>query len=131
MNFEVITAGVEETNYFQLGSNLIRANQKINFKGGVQYNFFDVATTTETIVPDDHFVGVSYGLATTTLTIETAACYEGNEIVIKDTAGSATTYNVVVETEGAETIDGANTYTITSNYDSISMFCDGANWFTF
>ena len=41
-------------------------------------------------------------------------------------------YNITIATEGSETIDGAATKVISSNYGSVTLYADhlGANWFT-
>lgn len=64
-----------------------------------------------------------------TLTIATSSLENGKEIVFKDTTGSSSTNNIIVDTEGSETIDGQTSFTIASNYTSISLISDGTNWF--
>lgn len=50
-------------------------------------------------------------------------------IEIKDSTGSANTNSIVIDTPGAETIDGQASYTINSNYGSARLVSDGSNWF--
>jgi hypothetical protein len=49
----------------------------------------------------------------------------GMVITIK-TGGSN---DVTIDTEGSETIDGANTYTLDGTYEAVTLTNDGANWF--
>jgi len=58
----------------------------------------------------------------------------GVMLVVKDGAGSAgTAGEVIVITPASGTIDGQGTLTISSNYGSAQMFCDGSttDWSTF
>ena len=119
----------------ELGS----ATQNTNIKGdlevtGAQFgNITAVAAATYDLLVTDYILSCTYtGTgAITSLTLPTAQVTAGRIIHIKDTGGGASTYNITVDTEGAETIDGAATAVITSNYSSISLFCDGTNWFIY
>jgi len=62
-----------------------------------------------------------------TLTLDTDDVVAGREITIKDT-GNGGTNNVTIATEGAETIDGAATQTISTNYGYMRLCSDGTNW---
>ena len=50
-------------------------------------------------------------------------------IVIKDAGGLAGTNNITIATEGAEKIDGLDTLVINNNYNSVTLYSDGTNWF--
>jgi len=52
----------------------------------------------------------------------------GSRVVFKD-KGSALTNNLVILTPAAETIDGAASLTIESDYASVQLTSDGTNWF--
>ena len=62
-----------------------------------------------------------------TFTLQTADVVKGRTITIK--AGTLGGNIITIDTQGAEQIDGAPTQTITSNYESITVKCDGTNWF--
>ena len=52
-------------------------------------------------------------------------------ITIKD-AGLNTNINLItIETEGAQTIEGETTAIINGSGDSLSLYCDGSNWFIY
>lgn len=36
--------------------------------------------------------------------------------------------NVTIQTSGSETIDGAATKVLSTQYDSVTLICDGSNW---
>lgn len=56
-----------------------------------------------------------------------ATICDGRTHVIKKTDSSANT--VTVQASGSQTIDGSNTYVLTTQYESITIVTDGANWF--
>lgn len=51
----------------------------------------------------------------------------GRRITFKGDANTAA-HNKTLAAGGAQTIDGAATYTLTSNYESVTLLSDGANW---
>lgn len=52
----------------------------------------------------------------------------GDTLVIKDVSGSAGTNNVIIDPNAAETIDGSATFTMSVNYQSVTVVSDGTNW---
>ena len=76
-----------------------------------------------------HYIGVTDTTAARTITLASATVEEGRVVIIKDESGGAGTNNITIATEGAETIDGANTYTIGNNYGAVTLISDGTNWF--
>ena len=55
----------------------------------------------------------------------------GKVYIIKDESGAAGTNNITADANASETIDGATTKVINSNYGVLRLICDGTNWFTF
>lgn len=72
------------------------------------------------ILVDDDTAG-----STVTITLPAAASSENKQITIKKLG---TTANVVIDGNASETIDGATTSTLTIQYESITVICDGSNW---
>jgi hypothetical protein len=64
--------------------------------------------------------------ATLTVNLPAAASSSGQVYNIKN-IGSGTT--ITIDPNASETIDGATTYTLTTQYESVSIQCDGSNWF--
>jgi len=62
-----------------------------------------------------------------TLTLPTAV--EGATYIIKDEGGNASSNNITIATPGTETIDSSASTTIVSNYNSVTLYSDGSNWF--
>jgi hypothetical protein len=78
----------------------------------------------------DYLIGVTNTASPRIVTLPSAATISGKEYVVKDESGNAGTNNITVATAGAETIDGAATATIATNYGSVKVYSDGTNWFT-
>lgn len=55
----------------------------------------------------------------------------GKTYVIKDEVGGAATTTITVVSQGEETIDGASSFAISTNYEAITFYSDGANWFIY
>ena len=53
-----------------------------------------------------------------------AAPTTGQVVVVKDWSGTASTYSVTI----IGTIDGATNYTLTVNYESVTLYWDNIRW---
>lgn len=103
------------------------------------------------VTADDRIVFGSHGVTATTVTTTSAtAGSQGIILVDDDTAGSAVTIslpaasssnkrvytivklgataNVIVDGNASETINGSTTQTLTVQYTSITVYCNGSNW---
>lgn len=76
-----------------------------------------------------HVIGVDTTGGVVTVTLSTATVIKGQVFIIKDEGGNAGSNNISIVTEGSETIDGASSDTISSNFGSVGYYCDGYNWF--
>jgi len=99
-------------------------------KGG-NIPFTTVNASTYDVLATDLILHVTYTAtgAVTSLTLPTAQVVQGRVLCIKDAGGLASTNNITIDTEGSETIDGDATWVINGNYDWLSLYCDGSNWF--
>lgn len=89
-----------------------------------------VATAVDyTALTSDVYIGVTNTAAARTITLYAASGNSGKVLVIKDESGGAATNSITVDANAAELIDGAATKVINANYGSISLVCDGANWY--
>ncbi len=80
----------------------------------------------------DYLIGVTSTAAIRTITLPTAAnATVGKIYVIKDESGGAATNNIIIDGNGSETVDGALTQAITTNYGSMQLYTDGSNWFIY
>ncbi len=81
-----------------------------------------------TITDDDgvEIVKANTGAPDLTVTLPTAADNPGRKIkVIKNDTGSG---KVIVDGEGAETINGTATFNLESQYNYLDLLCDGSGW---
>lgn len=87
-----------------------------------------IASTNVTLSDDtsDLTVAMTTGVASKMVTLPTAADNTGRRITIKKVDAGAG--SVVVDGEGAETIDGSTTYTINAQYAFVTVQSDGSNW---
>lgn len=89
-----------------------------------------VSTAVSRTTNDEIIVGTT--ATSITITLATVETKKGRVYIIKDEGGVASGgSNVVVATEGSETIDGASTKTISTNFGVLRLYSDGTNWFTF
>lgn len=66
-----------------------------------------------------------------TITLPLASGVSAGRIyIIKDSDGNAEANNIVVDTQGSDTVDGASSQTLTSNYGSWTIVGDGvSSWY--
>jgi hypothetical protein len=90
--------------------------------------YTNVTTATYTAKAGDQILGVNRA-GTVAITLLSAEVRTGRIYTVKDESGSASSTNITVSTEGAETIDGSATDVINLDYESKSYYSDGTNWF--
>lgn len=94
-----------------------------DFSQGIIYKRLTEVTATNpyAVLATDYIVAMNLGTpATSTVTLP-AATGTGREIIIKDYAGNSDTYTITIDANGAETIDGSTTQTLTSRYASLTL----------
>jgi hypothetical protein len=74
-------------------------------------------------------VGVTDTSAVVNIDLATADVTDGRIIVVKDFSGGATAMNITVSTQAGELIDGAASQPIAANYGSLTLVCNGTNWY--
>jgi hypothetical protein len=79
-----------------------------------------------TVLGPDHYIGCTAGGIT--ITLPAVANMSGRVIVVKDESGAAAATPIIVQASGAELIDGINTYTLTSNFQSVTLIGTGTSW---
>lgn len=83
-------------------------------------------TTTYTATASDQVILCSASGGAWSLTLPTAVGITGKTYFIKKTDSSANA--VTIDGNGTETIDGATTKAISTQYDAYTIVSDGANW---
>lgn len=112
-------------------SSTLAVTGNLTLSGGIFTPATAVAAATYNILVTDKILGVTY---TTTgacaIDLKTAQTTSGRVITIKDAGGLAGTNNITITTEGSQLIDGAATKVISTNYGSVTLYCNGTNWFS-
>lgn len=134
------TAGDEMSATFKIdANNVFKIGAKADGSGAVDSQFIQsygaifrhittVNAATYDLLPSDDILDVTYTAtgAVTSLTLPTAQCVAGRTIVIKDAGGNAGTNNITIDS--TDNIDGAGTYVISTDYDSITLYSTGTTW---
>ena len=129
------TSKIDGNNVFEIGAYADGAGgvdgEYIKSYGAIYRNVTTVNAATYDLLASDDILNVTYTAtgAVTSLTLPTAQCVSGRVIVIKDAGGNAGTNNITIATQGAEKIDGLDTLVINNNYNSVTLYSDGTNWF--
>jgi len=90
------------------------------------------AVSNNTAAMGPHYIyGVTDTSASRTITISTADMTDGRNFLIKDESGGAGSNNITIATEGAQTIDGAASVTISVDYGVARLYSNGTNLFSF
>ena len=102
----------------------------MNILGGMSIKRTTVSDANYTLLGDDNLVAVTALTADRTITLPNVLCTDGRIFTIKDESGQATgTVAIVLDPEGATTIDGGPVHRMESGYNSIEVYCGGSNWF--
>ena len=104
------------------GSTTINNNLVVN--GGLSFSYASYSTSSA-IVSTVDLAGIR---ATAPITITLPAVGTGKMLTIKDESGNAATYNITL-VPASGTIDGQATEVIQGNYEAISLYSNGTNWF--
>lgn len=103
---------------------------KVNIaNGAVVGNLLEVVTAITadyTATVDDGVINADATAATVTVTLPSAATASGQSITVRRVNGSGS--NVVIDGAGSETINGATTKTLSSQYDSAVLTSNGTSW---
>ena len=137
LNFRLFSGLVDGDLYWNDGADRqvqITSGGGVN-ASGVQANRFALNTVevtgTYTILEgDDKSVYLSNSGTTYAITLPAADSTAGRFYIIKDISSTASTANITVTAAGSDSIDGASTYVIASNYGSATFINRGnsINW---
>lgn len=122
----------------EAGFDTVQAGQITNngapvgLPDSISYPYTRLAVATaNTLVSDSAVVApVDTSGATVTITLASSVLADGAWLLVNDEGGNAGTNAITIDTEGTETIDGGASVSISSNYGSLLLYSDGANWFT-
>ena len=109
-----------------INSPSVIVDQCITNNGGYAGRVTSV-TSTYTVADGDWLLACS-GDSTKTINLPAASSNTGRVLHIKDIDGNANSYNITLDGNGSETIDGSTTYAITQNRASVTIVCTGVTW---
>ena len=86
-------------------------------------------TTNYTATVNDYFIKADATTGNMTITLPVVSGNSGLLLNIKKIDNSVNT--VTVDGNGSETIDEATTQVLSTQYDSVSIYCDGIEWWIY
>ncbi len=125
---------VTGANAIQGEANLLFDGNALTVTGGqiVKRVILDTSSTTSyNVLATDYYIGVGSAGGTAqalTINLQAVSGLEGRVIIIKDESGECGTYNITIDGDGSETIDGQTTQVMNSNFASVTLVCNGASW---
>lgn len=128
-NGNTLLIKANDTTFITLTTGTTDAMQLEQFtaNGDILKNYVKTSAAYQ-IAAGVHFVGVDTDTAARTITVPSASIAKaGWSCIVKDVDQNAATNNITIATEGAETIDEAATYTVSTNGGSVGLFSDGSN----
>jgi hypothetical protein len=96
-----------------------------------QYHVNEIYLENYFLVQSDDTIIVKYSIGVCTLTLPLISTLTNNKKVYKiiDGTGNASTYNIIVNASGSDTIIGNASTTINTNYNSVTLLANGTTWF--
>ena len=107
--------------------SILRDIESLNNRQVDGYLFPVTSVTADyTVSANDSFIKVDATAAPVTITLMLASSGKEKRLTIKKIDSSANA--VTVDGNGSETIDGATTVSLPSQYNSVSIMSDGTEW---
>jgi hypothetical protein len=116
-----------DTDGLKVGIRTTDPNSTLHVNGS--FSVKRTAVTGSASSSGEVIIGVTDTTAARAITLRSVDCVQGRIIIIKDESGDAGTFAITVDTEGTETIDGADAYPINTDYGYVKAYSDGFNWF--
>lgn len=114
-----------ETITDKVGIQTTSPNSSLEVSGSVGAKVTSVSTTYT--AANDYTILASASGGSFTITLPASSGVTNRMYVIKKTDSSVNT--VTIDANASETIDGALTYVLTTQYAAITIACNGSNWF--
>lgn len=108
-------------------AKIVDANvTKAKLANGAKNATVATATTTHSVADTTDLLLCSASGGAFTVTLPAAASHSGRILSIKKTDSSLNA--VTIDGNASETIDGATTTRLSTQYESVDIICDGTNW---
>lgn len=137
--FSVLCGGATSVGAFQSVASVGTAGQVLSSQGAGALptwvtpsygypTYTPVSSSPYVVAAGDQFLGVDTSSIAVTINLPNAPT-TSRIFTIKDAAGSSATHNITVTTVGGSvTIDGATSYTVNTNYQSINLIFNGTSY---
>lgn len=112
------------------GETVVDYSNKHVPRAFIDQNAVSATVTSNTTTSDEEVIFADTSGGALTITLASADAVDGNSIVVVDVGGASATNAITIDTEGTENIDGNGSTTVESNYGSITLSSDGAQWYT-
>lgn len=100
----------------------------ISATGTTTLNYTGISSGPYTVLSTDDYIGVTSSSTGITVKLPNAPA-TGRVVIIKDTSGNSSTYNITVTTVGgAVDIDGATSFIMNTNYESAQFIFNGTSY---
>jgi len=109
------------------GDAQISGNTYLN--GGIRVKSdHNVSSSPVNVQLSQYYIGINTSVARIVNLPAAATAGAGKMYVFKDETGNAATNNITIDPNGAELIDGAASYVMAVNRESITVICTGTGW---
>lgn len=133
--FVLNAAGERPFVFYEVGEenstyrSIPRLNRALNH---ARRNFTDIDNTDSpyTALAADATILVDCSGGAVTVNLPAVASSSKRVIVVKDASGDSNSNNITIDGNASETIDGSTTLTLSTNYASTTLFCNGTEWLT-
>jgi len=124
-NNNQVLNGAKNVNIINSDNQIVSTDNVTIIDGKKQWE--TVAKDVDYTAKDRDLVLADSSKAAPPITITLPTLAEGLWVCVKKTDATASNVDITAGVSG--TIDGAATHSLTSQYDSVELFCDGSNWF--
>jgi hypothetical protein len=99
---------------------------------GQRFGRTEVRGAVTTVSAFDYMISIiALAVATSVGLPKASLSGKGKTYIVKDEVGGATTTNITIRVEGEQTIEGAQSTTISTNFGSKQFYSNGEMWLVF